>query len=155
MWIERLSWQEGKSRSQRQWLCNSRNIWEMWKMHDRQPQSLKQHSRRCWMLSETVWVVLAMGPGNLPAVRVWTRTTVWFGSGTYQKPVTQLLGGANPDPYPSTRGFCQVWLDPSVPISGFSFRVFLCMVAFWYPTVLCKILSLVHHCLYLFYWLPL
>ena len=100
-------------------------------------------------------VVLATGPGNLPAVRVWTGKMVRFGSRPIQKPNPQLLDGAHPDPYPSTWGFCRVWLDPSVPVSGSGFRVFLFMVAIRYPTVLCKILTLLHHCLYLFYWLPL
>jgi len=100
-------------------------------------------------------VVLATGPGNPPAVQVWTGKAVPFGSRTVQKPDPQLLGGPNPDPYPSTRGFCRVWLDPSVRISGSSFRVFLFMVAFSYPTVLCKILTLVHHCLCSIDWLPL
>jgi len=102
-----------------------------------------------------VSVVLATGPGNPPAVRVWTGKTVRFGSRTVQKPDPEHIGGPNPDPYPSTHGFCRVWLDPSVRISGSSFRVFLFMVAFRYPTVLCKILPLVHHCLCSIDWLPL
>jgi len=100
-------------------------------------------------------LVLATGPGNPPAVQVWTGKTVLFGTRTVQKPDPQLLGGPNLDPYTSPRGFCRVSLDPSVPMSGSSFRVFLFMVAFRYPTVLCKILTLVHHCLCLVYWLPL
>jgi len=99
-------------------------------------------------------LVLATGPGYPAAVRVWTGKTVRFGSRPVQIPDPQFLGGPNPDPYPSTRGFCRVWLDPSVPISGLYFRVFLFMVAFRYPTLLCKILTLVHSCLYLPYWLP-
>jgi len=54
MWIERPQWRECEFKTQRQRLCRSRNIWGMLKRHDRQPQSLEQHSRRCWMLSETV-----------------------------------------------------------------------------------------------------
>jgi len=100
-------------------------------------------------------LVLATGPRNPPAVRVWTGKTVGFGSWTVQKPDPQLLVGPNPNPYPSTRGFCRVWLDPSVPISGSSFRVCLFMVTFRYPPVLCKILTLVHHCLCSIYWLPM
>jgi len=68
-------------------------------------------------------VVLATGPGNPPAVRVWTAKTGRFGSRTVQKPDPQTLGGPNPDPYPSTRWFRRVWVDPSVPISGSAFRV--------------------------------
>jgi hypothetical protein len=90
-------------------------------------------------------VVLATGPGNPPAVRVRTGKTVRFGSRTVQKPDPQRLGGPNPDPYLSTRGFCRVWLDPSVPISGSVFRVFLFMVAFRYPTVNRKISTFAHH----------
>jgi len=71
------------------------------------------------------------------------------------KPDAELLGGPNPFPYPSTRGFCRVWLDPSVPVSSSPFRVFLFMVAVRYVTVMCKILTLVHHSLYLFHWWPL
>jgi len=55
MWIERPQWQECEFKTQRQRLCMSRNILGMLKRHDRQPQSLKQHLRRYWMLSETVW----------------------------------------------------------------------------------------------------
>jgi hypothetical protein len=92
-----------------------------------------------------IQLVLATGPGNPPAVRVRTGKTVRFGSRTVQKPDPQRLGGPNPDPYLSTRGFCRVWLDPSVPISGSVFRVFLFMVAFRYPTVNRKILTFAHH----------
>jgi len=68
-------------------------------------------------------LVLATGPGNPPAVRVWTANTGRFGSRTVQQPDRLTLGGPNPDPYPSTRGFRRVWLDPSVPMSGSAFRV--------------------------------
>ena len=67
--------------------------------------------------------MLAMGPGNPLAVRVWTAKTGRFGSRTVQKPDPQTLGGSNPDPYTSTRGFCRVWLHPSVPFSGSAFQV--------------------------------
>jgi len=98
---------------------------------------------------------LATGPGNPPAFRVWTGKTVWFGSRTVQKPNRLLLGGPNPALYPSTGGFCRVWLDPSGPISGSVFRGFLFMVAFRYPTVNCKILTMVLHGHFLMYWQPL
>jgi hypothetical protein len=56
-------------------------------------------------LSDWKSLVLATGPGNLPAVRVRTAKTVQFGSRQVQKPNPQLLGGPNPDPYPSTSVF--------------------------------------------------
>jgi hypothetical protein len=68
-------------------------------------------------------LVLATGPGNPPAVRVWTAKTGRFGSRTVQKPDPQTLGVPNPDPYLSTRGFRRVLVDLSVPISGSAFRV--------------------------------
>ena len=67
--------------------------------------------------------MLATGPGNTPAVRVWTAKTGRFGSRPVQKPDPLTLGGPNPDPYLSTRGFRRVGLDPSVPISGSAFGV--------------------------------
>jgi len=100
-------------------------------------------------------VVLATGTGNLPAVRVWTGKMVWFGSRPVQIPDPELLGGPNPYPYPSTHGFCRVGLHPSVPVYGSPFRVFLFMVAVRYVTVMCNIITLVHHSLYLFHWWPL
>jgi len=66
---------------------------------------------RSWLL---IHLVSATGPGNPPAVRILTRKTVQFGSRPIQKPDPQLLGGPNPDPYPWTRGCCQVWLVLSV-----------------------------------------
>jgi len=53
-------------------------------------------------------LVLATGPGNPPAFRVWTAKTGRFGSRTVQKPDPLTLGGPNPDLYPSTRGFRRV-----------------------------------------------
>jgi len=47
--------------------------------------------------------VLAMGPVNLQAVRVWTRWTVQFGCRPIPKPDPLDLGGREPDQYPSTR----------------------------------------------------
>ena len=93
---------------------------------------------------ENSWLVLATDPGNSPAVRVWTRKKIQFSSRTVQRPNSLLLGGPNLALYPSTLGFRQVWLDLSGPISGFAFRVVLGMVAFRYPTVNRKILTMVH-----------
>ena len=126
-------------------------------------QRRKQHShcrilkmsinRASTIFSFASWVtlVLATGPGNLPAVRVWTTKTDWFGSGTEQKPDPVPLGGPNRDPYPSSYGFCQIWLVLSVPIFSSVFRVLLFMVTFTYVTVNCKILTLVCRCLFLMY----
>jgi hypothetical protein len=100
-------------------------------------------------------VVLATGPGNPPAVRVCTGKTLQFSSRPAQKPDQELLGGQYPYAYPSTRGFCPVWLVLSVPVSRSPFRVFLFMVTVIYVTVMCKILTLVHHSLYWFHWQPL
>jgi len=96
-----------------------------------------------------------MGPGYPPAVWVWTRNMIRFGSRTVQKPDTLPLARRNLYPQCVTRGFCQVWLDMTSPISGSRFRLFLFMVAFRYPTVQCKILTSVYCCQYLFYWLTL
>jgi len=90
--------------------------------------------------------VLATGLGNPPAVRVRTGKMVRFGSRTVETPDPQRLGWANLDLYQSTRGFCQACLNPSVPISGFVFRVFLFMVAFRYPTANRKILTFAGDC---------
>ena len=68
-------------------------------------------------------LVLATGPCNAPAVRVWTAKTGWFGSRPVQQPDPLTLGGPNPDTYPSTREFRRVWPAPSVSISGSAFRV--------------------------------
>ena len=67
--------------------------------------------------------VLATGPGNPPAVRVWTTNKGWFSTRPGQKPDPLTLGGPNLDPYPSSRGCRRVLLGPSVPISGSAFRV--------------------------------
>jgi len=88
--------------------------------------------------------MLATGPGNPPAVRVWTEKTVQFSSRNIDKPESQCLGGSNPDPYLSKGGFDRIGLDPSFPISGSLFRVFLFMVGLGYTTGNCVILSFAH-----------
>jgi hypothetical protein len=90
-------------------------------------------------------ILLATGLGNTPAVRVQTGKTVQFGSRTVQKPDAQRPGGPNPDPYPSTRGFYRVWLDPLVPISSSVYRVVLFLIAFRYPNVNRNILTFAYH----------
>jgi len=100
-------------------------------------------------------VLLAKGPGNPPAVRGRTAKMDRFCSEPVHTPGLLHLGGPNPDPYVSTRGFRGVWLDLSVPISGSGIRVYLFMVAFRYPIANRKILTLVYRCRFLMYWPPL
>jgi len=119
------------------------------------------HLRASWLDAKTPTyddsspLVLAMGLENPPAVRVWHAKTGRFGSRLIQKPDPLGLGRQNPDPYRSTLGCRLVMLDPLVPMSTSAFRVFLFMVAFRYPTVNCKILTLVYHWLFEMDWLPL
>jgi len=100
-------------------------------------------------------LLLGMGLGNPPVVRVWPAKMGRFSSRLVQKPNPLSLGGPNPDLHPSTHGLCRISLGPLVPMSSCAFRVFLFMVAFSYPTVQCKILTLVYHWLFEMYWLPL
>jgi len=81
MWIERLQWQESEFKMRRMRLCKSRNIWGMSKRHDRQPQSLKQHLRICWMLSEIVWAILQVPKmRRMGKTRMMVRTIQSFAS---------------------------------------------------------------------------
>jgi len=96
-----------------------------------------------------------MGLGNPPAVRVRTGKMVWFGFRTFQKPNPERLGGVNLDSYPSTHGLCQIWLDPSVPISSSVFQIFLFMVAYRYPTANREILTFAGDCPFRIKRLPL
>jgi hypothetical protein len=100
---------------------------------------------------EKVRIVLAVGPGNPPAVRIRTAKTVWFSSKPVRKPNPLHRGWPNPDPYPSTRGFGQIWLDPSDPISSSGFWICLFIVAFRYPIANRKILTLVYCCPFVMY----
>jgi len=99
-----------------------------------------------WNTDLECMIVLATSPSNPPAVRVWTAKTVRFSSRMVLKPDLLLLGGPNPAPYPSTLGFCRVWLEPSSTISSFGFRIVLYMVAFRYLTVNCTIFTMVRRC---------
>jgi len=112
-------------------------------------------TRQIALSTPRIGAVVQTSPGNLPAVWVWTTKTVWFGSGPVQKPDPLLLGRPNAYLYPSTCGLDYVWLDPSVPISCSGFRDFLFIMAFRYPNVYPKILTLVLHWLFLMYWPPL
>ena len=88
-------------------------------------------------------VSLARARGTTPAVRVQTAKTVRFSSKPVQKHNPLHLGGPTLDPY------------PSVPISGSSFRVFLCMVTFRYLIATHKILTIIYRPPVLIYWPPL
>lgn len=90
-------------------------------------------------------LLLATSPDTLPAVRVHIATMFWFCSRPVQRPNQLHHGGANPDEYRSTCGWCRVWLGMSVPVSGSSCRVILFMDTFTYPTAQCKILTFVCH----------
>jgi len=68
-------------------------------------------------------LVLATGPGNPPAGRVWNAETGPFDSRPIQNPDPQTHGGLNLDLNPSNRGSRQVWLDLTVPISVSTYRV--------------------------------
>jgi len=50
--------QESEFKTPTQRLFESRKIQEMLQRRDWQPESRKQHSSRCWVLSETVWAIL-------------------------------------------------------------------------------------------------
>jgi len=100
-------------------------------------------------------IVFTTSRSNLLAVRDSNGKLVQFGSRRVHQPNPQLHGGPIKYSYLSTRWFSWVWLQLSVPISGSCLQVFLFMVALRYPNVMCIISTLVHHCLFLFYWLPL
>jgi len=100
-------------RIQSEWMSFN-NCWTISTSYDFQAHL--QHSKRKYfsqtaLLWFEVLLVLATGPGNPAAFWVWTAKTGRFGSRTVQKHDPLTLGGANPDPH------------PSVPISGFAFRV--------------------------------
>jgi len=86
-------------------------------------------------------LVLAMCPGNMPAVLVLTGKPGRFGLAPVQQPDPLLLGGPHQDPYQSSYRFHRVWPDLSGPISGSAFQVVLLLVIFRYPTVDCNILN--------------
>jgi len=58
MFRERPLGQESGSKTQRQRFSKSKTIWSMLKSLDWRTESPKQRFRRCWLLSETVWVIL-------------------------------------------------------------------------------------------------
>jgi hypothetical protein len=102
-----------------------------------------------------LYIVLAPCQGTPKGVLGWTRKIVPFGSRPDQNPDPLYLGGPKPDPYLTTHGFCQVWLDPLGPIPVSGCLVFPLMVAFRYPTANCKMVHLVSCYPISTHWLPL
>jgi len=140
MWIERLLWQENGFKTERQQLCNSRKIWQLFQRWDKQPESLKSHWRRCCVLSETVSVRTRSGyPTSGPDLDR-KNGSVWFP--TRPKSWTADCGRANPGPVPVN---LRVWPGLATPagsnlwfcILGYTFTV-----AFRYATVYHIILTL-------------
>ena len=86
-------------------------------------------------------MVLAMGPGDPPAVQVWTAKTGLFSSRPIQKSEPLTIGGPNPDPYPWTCGIWRVGLNPLVPISNSVFRV---PQLWWHSNMLLSIVTYGH-----------
>jgi len=99
--------------------------------------------------------VLATGPRNPPVVWVWAAKTVHFGSNPVQTLNLLQLGRPKPDRYPSTGGFCCVWLDPLVQTSSSGFQVDQFMVTFGCHTADRIILTFVRYCPFRMYWPPL
>jgi len=58
MLTEKPLGQESELKMQRKRFSKSRTIWRMLKLDNWRPENMKRHLRRCWLLSETVWVML-------------------------------------------------------------------------------------------------
>jgi len=85
-------------------------------------------------------------------VRVQSTNMVPFSSIPFQISDLLLLGGPNPDPYPSTLGYWGVGFDLFVPIPGSGYGGFLFTVVVRYPTANHIMFTLVCHCPFLMYW---
>jgi hypothetical protein len=72
-----------------------------------------------------------------------------------KNPTCYNYGRPNPYLYPSTHQFYWDWQYLSGRISRLCCWVSLFLVAFWFPTVKCKIFTLTHCCLCLLYRLPM
>jgi hypothetical protein len=92
-----------------------------------------RHSR--YQLIMRIWLLLATGLGNQPAVGDQTANRVQFSFKATQKLHTLHLEGPNTDPYSSTQGFCRICPDQSVPIFASGFHVFFCL-----DTYTCRLL---------------
>jgi len=98
-------------------------------------------------------VVLATGPGNRPAVRVWTRNARQFGFRPVQNTTRWLLAGqtrTHPCQLAGFAGFGYSHQFESLVLHC-SFKF---MVTFRYGTVNRKIVTLVHHGVFSTYWPP-
>jgi len=78
----------------------------------------------------SIYIVLAMGLGNLSAFWVRTAKVGQFSFRPIQKLDPPIVGRPNPYRYHSAHVFCQDWIDLSVPISISGCWVILFMVAF-------------------------
>jgi hypothetical protein len=111
------------------------------------------HHKWCRLLTPSLAVVgnwvpkvmLAMGEGNPPVVRVLIIAMGWFDYRPVLKPRPLTLGRVNPDRYMLTCGLRRafVWLDgKNLPVWV---SLFIFMVAFRYATGNSEKLTLVHH----------
>jgi hypothetical protein len=89
--------------------------------------------------TKSLGIVLTTGSDNSPAVQVSTTKIIRFCSEHVEKPNSLLLGGPDHEPYLFARGFCPVWLDRLVPLSGFVFRVSQFLMTFRYAAANCTI----------------
>jgi len=104
-----------------------------------------QANSGCWKCFH-IHVWLATGQAGRPPVQIQTGKPLRFISRFVQKPSPLLRCCPSPVPYISTSRIPQQWLYMSAPISSSPFQVVLFMVAFSYPTVNHKILTIVGHC---------
>ena len=75
---------------------------------------------------------------------------VRFQTNSKTRPVA--AGRAKSRQYTSTHGFCQIWLEPLVPITTSGYQFVLLMVTLRYPTVNPNILNFICHCPLLIFW---
>jgi len=97
------------------------------------------------------WVVIARSVGSILPVRFRTTNTVCFNSRHVQISDLLYLGCPNLDPYTRIRRCCLIWLDLSVPVSGFEFPVVLFKFPIRDLIVYRKMLAMVCCCLFWMY----